>query len=1030
VSGGVAPYAFAWDNGELTEDISGLSAGTYTVTVTDANFCEFVASYTITEPTAITVSEILTDVLCNGEITGAIDLTVSGGVAPYAFAWDNGELTEDISGLSAGTYTVTVTDANFCEFVSIYTVTEPLVIEVAEVIIDETCVTGNDGIIEIMVVGGTYPFTFEWSNGSTNEDLIGVSTGTYYLTVTDANGCEYQNSYFVGLPVQVNLSGAVSDITCYGAADGLIDLTVNSGTAPFSFNWSNGEITEDISNLIIGTYTVTVIDANSCSSTSTFTISQPSIFEANAQVTSNYNGYSVSCFGSSTGEVSVLVSGGQTPYNYLWSNGSTDTTLTNVGAGTYTLTLTDANGCQAIQDMQNGPVVSWNVIQTTESHVIMIPATAIVDIDGVPASNGDLVGVFYDSLGTLACGGFSPYDGNSFTIAAWAADAGLINGFLIGEEFSWKIKRMSDGVTVDAVANYTTVGVTDTSSFAIDGLSAISSLTGTEIIPVPTDITVTLFEPDSITLDITISDFNGYGVSCITASDGSIVIVAQGGAGTYTYLWEDNSTLSFRNNLGVGTYFVTVTDINGCQTVGVVNLNSPPSFNASINILSDFNGYSVSCFGSNDGQVEVNSTGGVPPYSYSWAGGETTQGLSGLSAGVYNVTVTDSNGCTAFSVSTSSGNVAWDFTISGTNHTILVQSSAVLAIDGNPISNGDYIGVFYDSLGTDVCAGFIEWQGITTTVVAYGSDAGQNNGFASGEAFNWKIFRSSDSTTVDAVASYSNIVAPDGGQFVIDGISEVTVIEGTEVIPANTDIFVELIQPSEISLNIAVSDFLGYGVSCFGGNDGSIVVVAIGGMSPYTFNWNNGSTDQFVSNIAAGDYTVSVTDANLCETTSLITITEPIALTLSESTSDILCSGDLTGAIDITVTDGVTPYSYVWDNGELTEDLTGLAAGTYNVVVTDANGCTVNESIVIIELYPIYNTVDDATICEGESYVFGTQTLTLAGIYTEVFTSALGCDSTVDLTLNVNPVYNTVDDATICEGESYVFGTQTLTLAG
>ena len=328
--------------------LSGLTAGTYTVTVTDANGCTATASATVSEPSALSVSVAgTTSVKCYDGNDGAVDISVSGGTTTYSYLWNNDATTEDLSSVPAGTYTVTVTDANGCTATASATVSQPasaLSVSVAGTT-SVKCYDGNDGAVNISVSGGTATYSYLWSNGATTEDLSSVPAGTYTVTVTDANGCTATASATVSQPASaltVSVSGT-ENVDCHGGNDGAVDISVSGGTATYSYLWSNDATTEDLASVPAGTYTVTVTDANGCTATASATVSQP----ASALTVSVSGTENVKCHGGNDGAVDISVSGGTATYSYLWSNDATTEDLSGLTAGTYTVTVTDANGCAA-----------------------------------------------------------------------------------------------------------------------------------------------------------------------------------------------------------------------------------------------------------------------------------------------------------------------------------------------------------------------------------------------------------------------------------------------------------------------------------------------------------------------------------------------------------------------------------------------------------------------------------------------------------------------------------------------------------
>ena len=338
VSGGTAPYSYSWSNGASSQDLASVGAGSYTATVTDDNGCTANANATVNEPSAISASTVDTDASCNGGNDGAIDLNVSGGTAPYTYSWSNGATSQDISGLTAGSYTVTITDDNGCTAGSGGTVGEPSELVLGSSATDVSCNGGNDGSVDLSVSGGTAPYSYSWSNGATSQDISGLTAGSYTATVTDANGCSANEVASVNEPSALSLSISGTDESAPSAGDGAADLTVGGGTAPYSYLWSNGATTEDISGLNGGTYSVTVTDANGCTASDNVTVNTL-VLPLAVSITASSD---VSCNGGNDGSATAAGSGGNPPYSYNWSNGATTATASGLAAGNYTVTVTDA----------------------------------------------------------------------------------------------------------------------------------------------------------------------------------------------------------------------------------------------------------------------------------------------------------------------------------------------------------------------------------------------------------------------------------------------------------------------------------------------------------------------------------------------------------------------------------------------------------------------------------------------------------------------------------------------------------------
>ncbi|WP_435302842.1 beta strand repeat-containing protein, partial [Flavobacterium aestuarii] len=342
-SGGTPGYTYNWVGGNTTQDRTALAAGTYSVTITDANGCTTTASgITVTQPTAVSGTTTVTNVACNSGTTGVIDLTPTGGTPGYTYNWGGGITTQDRTGLAAGGYSVTITDANACTAtVSGITVTQPTAISGTTTVTNVACFGGNTGAINLTPTGGTGPYTFNWGGGITSEDRTGLTAGSYSVTITDANGCTGTVSPTITQPAaSVSGTTVVTNVACFGGNTGAIDLTPTGGTGPYTFNWGGGITTEDRTGLTAGSYSVTITDANGCTGTVSPTVTQPAASVSGTTVVTN-----VACFGGNTGAINLTPTGGVGPYTYNWVGGATTEDRTGLTPGSYSVTITDANGC-------------------------------------------------------------------------------------------------------------------------------------------------------------------------------------------------------------------------------------------------------------------------------------------------------------------------------------------------------------------------------------------------------------------------------------------------------------------------------------------------------------------------------------------------------------------------------------------------------------------------------------------------------------------------------------------------------------
>ncbi len=346
VTGGVPPYTYAWSNDATTEDLTGLTAGTYTVTVTDGIGTTGTLSVTLTQPDAVTPIGTPSHVSCRGGNNGSIELTVTGGTGSYNFDWNGspaGDGSSWITDLEAGTYTVTVTDANNCTGTTSVTVNEPASDVSADISgsTNVSCNGGTNGTATVAPAGGTPGYTYSWSNNQTAATATGLAAGTYTVTVTDLNNCEATASVTISEPSALSASiTAQTNVSCNGLSDGSATVEAMGGTSPYTYDWAGtpaGTVT--ITGINAGSYTVTITDNLGCSVTTVATITQP---DALSLMTTQMN---ATCNGDNDGTATVTPDGGTTPYTYVWSNGQTDAMAIDLIAGTYTVTVTDANGC-------------------------------------------------------------------------------------------------------------------------------------------------------------------------------------------------------------------------------------------------------------------------------------------------------------------------------------------------------------------------------------------------------------------------------------------------------------------------------------------------------------------------------------------------------------------------------------------------------------------------------------------------------------------------------------------------------------
>lgn len=336
-SGGTPPYSYEWSNSSTGSNVNGLAPGTYTVTATDAAGCMAVANVTVGGFPDVILMPFETDASCGGS-DGIASVVVISGTAPFTYQWSNGVTTSVNPNLTPGTYSVTVTDANNCFTTANLNIGGAQNLELDLNSNNVSCTGANDGLASVNILSGTAPFDIIWSNGGTTSTILGLSSGTYSVSVSDGAGCFETGSITVSEPNPISLSVNVSGAGCTGT--GGASANALGGTPPYSYVWSNGQTGQNLTNVSSGDYSVTVTDSEGCTKSETVTITSASPPSCNAFIISNISGV-----GASDGTAGVNVTGGTPPFFYLWSNGQVTSTATNLGAGTHSVTVTDANGC-------------------------------------------------------------------------------------------------------------------------------------------------------------------------------------------------------------------------------------------------------------------------------------------------------------------------------------------------------------------------------------------------------------------------------------------------------------------------------------------------------------------------------------------------------------------------------------------------------------------------------------------------------------------------------------------------------------
>lgn len=519
-TGGVAPYQYRINGGVLQSSniFSGLSAGSYTITVQDSHGCTADVPCTITQPaSAFSGTVSVLNVLCFGATTGAINLTLAGGGEPYSFVWNNGAVTEDIENISAGNYSVTVTDSHGCTIIISSVVDQPAA-ALSGIIISQTNVSvygGNDGSVIVSGSGGTPPYQYSIDGAiyQPSGTFSSLSAGTYTITFRDMNMCTGNITVTLTqpwLPLTANITSR-NDVLCHGSGNGSVIVAGWGGSLPYVYSINGGtfQASGEFSSLSEGTYTVTVRDAASDLFDVTFTITEPEALDIAV------SGVDVHCYGGSTGSVTATATGGTGLYSYEWNTVPVQTTQTavNLPSGTYSVTVTDANGCTSSKDVT----------------ISQPPVDMVISVSQV---NNLCAGGNTGSAIAIVTGGLPPY------------------------AYSWNtIPEQTKETAIDLSAGEYTITITD--SYGCIRTRSVS-----------------ITEPQAVTVEASVTN-----ASCPDSNDGSINLTISGGTTPYNLIWSDGVTTQNRTGLAPGTYGVVVTDINNCAATMVVEVEFNWSFN-------------------------------------------------------------------------------------------------------------------------------------------------------------------------------------------------------------------------------------------------------------------------------------------------------------------------------------------------------------------------------------------------------------------------------------------------------------------
>ena len=983
--GSPAGYNFMWDNGSTDSLQTGLAPGVYCVTITaDVAGCPAGTEYCITvgslEGPAIEVVST-SDATCN-DADGSAMVNVLSGTPPYTYVWDNSVTTASNPGLTAGMYCVTVTDADGCSevgCVEIDMTPGSLTLNMSGTDTDCGAATGS---VEAVIGGGLAPFTYTWSPALGNAAMHNnVGAGTYCVTVTDANGCVVEDCVAVGETGGPSLTAdASTDVLCIGDASGVI---TSSSTGDISVYDMEGNLVGSgpvVSGLIAGEYTVVATDASGCETRELVEIEEPSeVLDLEmSEITP------ADCI-SGLGNVGIDVMGGTAPYTYIWNNAQTTQDLTAVVPGTYCVTVTDANGCivegcvELTSEELCCPEINIQASVVNDANCGETNGSAAVIPTGATSYtyrwvDGNGAAITTDSLATnLAPGTYTVYVSADVLGCLDETEYTVTVGTLEGPEIDVTVDMDSECGMPDGEASVSILSGTPpyTYNWSPNGetTASITGLTPGDYCVTVTDadgcleigcVTV-IATPGPLTLGITSTN-----TDC-GAATGSVTATASNGTEPYTYVWGPPvGNTGNINNLPAGTYCVTVTDAIGCTTSECVTISEDGGPALTAVVSSD-----VDCYGTGTGEISSTVASGVIVTVYDDQNNLVGSGpiVTGLNAGTYTVVAVDASGCqTSDILEVIQPKEQLDLELTGMIPADCINQLGDLEIDvmgGTPpytfdwnsgayttedltsVPAGTYCVVVMDANGCtltgcfdltleDDCCPDIDIQ----ASVVIDANCGEMNGTAA------VIPVGADSYLFRWFDSNNALVSTDS--------------LATGLVPGSYTVYVAVndpLCPDQVPYTISVGTVEGPAIlvsvdmdSECGEPTGEASVSVLSGTAPYTYLWTNGEATSSITGLTAGEYCVTVTDADGCPEVGCVIIETtpgPLELTMNSTNADC---GVANGSVTASASNGTEPYTYTWSPAiGNTATVTNIGAGTYCVTVTDVNGCMISECITVSE---------------------------------------------------------------------------------
>jgi gliding motility-associated-like protein len=937
-----------------------------------------------------------TNISCFGQDDGAASVSTSGTYSPCTYSWDNGvSTTNSISGLTPGVHTLQLINSMGCDTTLTFTITEPAILEGSiQASPTHLCFDASPVSITSDISGGTIPYEYAWSSGESTADITGTND-TFTLTVTDDNGCLLTtNSVTITQDAAPILADAGDDQYYCLTFTGSFQLNGSVQTATGGI-WEGGLGTYSTSNTdLIVDYTPTTEEIESgqiiLTLTTTGNNNCPShtdtihIFFLDFNETITQDIIHVSCYNLADGSNEILTSGSYSPCTFSWDNAAitTENSISNLSPGIHSVEIYNSIGCsERFTFTITEPDSLVLSITPTPSHLCYgEPEVSIISsVTGgtepysyiwnngdttanTTGANGNYILTIDDhhGCGPISQSVFIPQD--SLPIQAFAGeDQFYCPDFTGSINLSGSIQTAPGGTWTGGIGSFSPssdslVTIYTPTQDEIDAglIQLILTSTGNNGCPEGIDTMEIHFTPFNETVQLNLTP-----ISCFGFNDGVATLTTSGSFSPCTYSWDGaaTSTDSVQTNLTPGAHSVTLYNSSGCDTTINFLITEPSQLEASLSPDSLH-----LCYGESPIEITTSVSGGTAPYTYDWGTNGTTSSII-VGPGLYQVNISDANACPVINLSS-----------------IITQDSLPISVNaGN---------------GIELCSDF--YGGIDLSgVFQISSGAYWSNGLGS---------YSSDSSAMNLTYT------PDSSEIAFGYVELYLTSLGNHNCPGDIDSvtisFLDFTESIELSFTP---------ITCFGLNNGSASVTTTGAYSPCTYDWDNQgeTTENSIDNLTPGVHQLKLINSLGCDSILTFIITEPEVLSLATTPAQPhLCFHDSTTTVSTMVEGGTTPYAYLWSDSTTQADLISVA-GTFSLIVTDSNGCTISSDPIVIthdEVEISANAGTDLLFCSSFAGAFdlnGTVETATGGVWqggSGVFTPS---DSS--LTNSYSPTQSEID---------------------